>query len=86
MTLQNQKPFSPSWFFYPHIGIAVIIFGEEELSTSEVAMGNGEFIREATPSEVSYQTHGILEMVLNYFSIISGAPIYSAGGNKGIAS
>lgn len=84
----KPKSFRPRWFVYPHTGIALIVFNEEELAEQEAQMGNGEFIREATKAEQEYQTSGIPEMVAQYFSIISGAPIGARieTKNSGVAS
>ena len=83
MTMKKQL-FQPSWFFYPHTRIAIIVFSEEGLAEQEAIMGDGEYIREATRGEQQYQTSGIMLMVSQYFSIIAGAPVETTG--TGLAS
>lgn len=79
--------FRPSWFIYPHTGIALIVLSESELAEQEAVMGNGEYIREATKGELAYQESGIPKMVAEYHSIISGAPIETTDRkNMGVAS
>lgn len=85
MRPQHQHAtFRPSWFIYPHAGIALIVLSESELAEQEVVMGTGEYIREATEGEMAYQESGIPKMVAEYHSIIASAPIETQ--NSGVAS
>lgn len=87
MRHMKQKPFHPSWFAYPSLRIATIVISESELAEQEATIGNGEYLREATKNEVAYQESGIPTMVVEYHSIISGAPIETTDRkNTGIAS
>jgi len=81
----KPQSFRPGWFAYPHTGIATIVLSKEELAEQEAVMGNSEYIRSVTKGELAYQLSGIPAMVVEYHSIIAGAPIEN-GTVTGFAS